>query len=148
MNECRQNICRPDQLCKNTRGSYKCIDLCPNGMTKEENGSCIGGCIYLMSSDSKVQNHILIVAPYFQQKSSELVWANIFPLPPLKKLGLHWFLCQYLICLHLSLQIRWGRWTDEKRSGLCVNGWKERSPVTCVSQRSEIITCSSESHYV
>ncbi|KAM4812745.1 hemicentin-1 [Urocitellus parryii] len=41
VNECRQNVCRPDQHCKNTRGSYKCIDLCPNGMTKAENGTCI-----------------------------------------------------------------------------------------------------------
>lgn len=42
VNECRQNVCRPDQHCKNTRGGYKCIDLCPNGMTKAENGTCIG----------------------------------------------------------------------------------------------------------
>ncbi|XP_067156720.1 hemicentin-1 [Apteryx mantelli] len=41
INECRQNVCRPDQFCKNTRGGYKCIDLCPNGMTKAENGTCI-----------------------------------------------------------------------------------------------------------
>ncbi|XP_060132638.1 hemicentin-1 isoform X1 [Zootoca vivipara] len=41
VNECRQNVCRLDQHCKNTRGGYKCIDLCPNGMTKAENGSCI-----------------------------------------------------------------------------------------------------------
>nr|XP_035962212.1 hemicentin-1 isoform X2 [Halichoerus grypus] len=41
VNECRQNVCRPDQHCKNTRGGYKCIDLCPNGMTKAENGTCI-----------------------------------------------------------------------------------------------------------
>ncbi|XP_053098888.1 hemicentin-1 isoform X3 [Hemicordylus capensis] len=41
VNECRQNVCRPDQLCKNTRGGYKCIDMCPNGMTKAENGTCI-----------------------------------------------------------------------------------------------------------
>ncbi|XP_063154493.1 hemicentin-1 [Candoia aspera] len=41
VNECRQNACRPDQLCKNTRGGYKCIDLCPSGMTKAENGTCI-----------------------------------------------------------------------------------------------------------
>ncbi|XP_013930359.1 PREDICTED: hemicentin-1-like [Thamnophis sirtalis] len=41
VNECRQNVCRPDQLCKNTRGGYKCIDLCPSGMTKTENGTCI-----------------------------------------------------------------------------------------------------------
>uniref|UniRef100_A0A8C3N479 Hemicentin-1 n=1 Tax=Geospiza parvula TaxID=87175 RepID=A0A8C3N479_GEOPR len=41
VNECRQNVCRPDQLCKNTRGGYKCIDLCPTGMTKTENGTCI-----------------------------------------------------------------------------------------------------------
>ncbi|XP_074858282.1 hemicentin-1 isoform X3 [Carettochelys insculpta] len=41
VNECRQHVCRPDQQCKNTRGGYKCIDLCPNGMTKVENGTCI-----------------------------------------------------------------------------------------------------------
>ncbi|XP_040264776.1 hemicentin-1 isoform X1 [Bufo bufo] len=41
MNECRQSVCRPDQLCKNTRGSYKCIDLCPSGLSKTENGSCV-----------------------------------------------------------------------------------------------------------
>ncbi|XP_034866567.1 hemicentin-1 isoform X2 [Mirounga leonina] len=41
VNECRQNVCRPDQHCKNTRGGYKCIDLCPNGMTKAKNGTCI-----------------------------------------------------------------------------------------------------------
>ncbi|NWI93347.1 HMCN1 protein, partial [Pitta sordida] len=41
VNECRQNVCRPGQLCKNTRGGYKCIDLCPSGMTKAENGTCI-----------------------------------------------------------------------------------------------------------
>ncbi|TRZ22552.1 hypothetical protein HGM15179_004536 [Zosterops borbonicus] len=41
INECRQNVCRPDQLCRNTRGGYKCIDLCPSGMTKAENGTCI-----------------------------------------------------------------------------------------------------------
>lgn len=45
VNECRQNVCRPDQHCKNTRGGYKCIDLCPNGMTKAENGTCIGECL-------------------------------------------------------------------------------------------------------
>lgn len=42
LNECHQNVCRPDQLCRNTRGSYKCIDICPIGFTKAENGSCIG----------------------------------------------------------------------------------------------------------
>uniref|UniRef100_A0A8D2B9D0 Hemicentin-1 n=1 Tax=Sciurus vulgaris TaxID=55149 RepID=A0A8D2B9D0_SCIVU len=41
VNECRQNVCRLDQHCKNTRGGYKCIDLCPNGMTKAENGTCV-----------------------------------------------------------------------------------------------------------
>ncbi|XP_075384531.1 hemicentin-1 isoform X2 [Tenrec ecaudatus] len=41
VNECRQTVCRPDQHCRNTRGGYKCIDLCPNGMTKAENGTCI-----------------------------------------------------------------------------------------------------------
>nr|DBA18217.1 TPA: hypothetical protein GDO54_016492 [Pyxicephalus adspersus] len=41
LNECHQNVCRPDQLCRNTRGSYKCIDICPIGFTKGENGSCV-----------------------------------------------------------------------------------------------------------
>nr|XP_033816119.1 hemicentin-1 isoform X1 [Geotrypetes seraphini] len=41
VNECRQNVCRPDQQCKNTRGGFKCMDLCPKGMTKSENGSCM-----------------------------------------------------------------------------------------------------------
>ncbi|XP_007935886.1 hemicentin-1 [Orycteropus afer afer] len=41
VNECRQNVCRPDQHCQNSRGGYRCIDLCPNGMTKAENGTCI-----------------------------------------------------------------------------------------------------------
>ncbi|XP_069497466.1 hemicentin-1 isoform X2 [Ambystoma mexicanum] len=41
INECRQNVCRLDQQCKNTRGGYKCIDLCPSGMTKADNGTCI-----------------------------------------------------------------------------------------------------------
>ncbi|XP_018408468.1 PREDICTED: hemicentin-1 [Nanorana parkeri] len=41
LNECHQNVCRPDQLCRNTRGSYKCIDVCPVGFTKAENGSCV-----------------------------------------------------------------------------------------------------------
>ncbi|XP_040215726.1 hemicentin-1 isoform X1 [Rana temporaria] len=41
LNECHQNVCRPDQLCRNTRGSYKCIDICPIGFTKAENGSCV-----------------------------------------------------------------------------------------------------------
>ncbi|KAK2508441.1 hypothetical protein MC885_016939, partial [Smutsia gigantea] len=41
VNECRQNVCRPNQHCRNTRGGYKCVDLCPNGMTKAENGTCI-----------------------------------------------------------------------------------------------------------
>ncbi|CAH2311914.1 hemicentin-1 isoform X2 [Pelobates cultripes] len=41
VNECRQGACRRDQLCKNTRGSYKCIDLCPSGLTRADNGSCV-----------------------------------------------------------------------------------------------------------
>ncbi|KAI5614770.1 hemicentin-1 isoform X1 [Silurus asotus] len=41
INECRQRVCRSDQQCKNTRGGYTCIDLCPTGMTKEVNGTCI-----------------------------------------------------------------------------------------------------------
>ncbi|KAM4642152.1 hemicentin-1 [Discoglossus pictus] len=40
LNECRQSVCRTGQLCKNTRGSYKCIDLCPSGLARAENGSC------------------------------------------------------------------------------------------------------------
>ncbi|MED6284303.1 Hemicentin-1 [Characodon lateralis] len=41
INECRQRVCRLDQQCKNTRGGYTCIDLCPNGMTKSGNGTCV-----------------------------------------------------------------------------------------------------------
>ncbi|XP_065811778.1 hemicentin-1 [Labrus bergylta] len=41
INECRQRVCRSDQQCKNTRGGYNCIDLCPNGMTKGANGTCV-----------------------------------------------------------------------------------------------------------
>ncbi|XP_019904855.2 hemicentin-1 isoform X2 [Esox lucius] len=41
INECRQRVCRSDQQCKNTRGSYTCIDLCPTGMTKGANGTCL-----------------------------------------------------------------------------------------------------------
>ncbi|XP_066533975.1 hemicentin-1 [Hoplias malabaricus] len=41
INECRQRVCRSDQQCKNTRGGYTCIDLCPTGMTKGVNGSCV-----------------------------------------------------------------------------------------------------------
>ncbi|KAG8436526.1 hypothetical protein GDO86_007581 [Hymenochirus boettgeri] len=41
LNECRHGVCRPDQLCKNTRGSYKCIDVCAVGFTRAENGSCV-----------------------------------------------------------------------------------------------------------
>uniref|UniRef100_A0A8B9H722 Hemicentin-1 n=1 Tax=Astyanax mexicanus TaxID=7994 RepID=A0A8B9H722_ASTMX len=41
INECRQRVCRSDQQCKNTRGGYTCIDLCPTGMTKGANSTCI-----------------------------------------------------------------------------------------------------------
>ncbi|XP_043555476.1 hemicentin-1 [Chiloscyllium plagiosum] len=41
INECRQSVCQPDQQCKNTKGGFRCIDLCPSGMTKAENGSCV-----------------------------------------------------------------------------------------------------------
>ncbi|XP_061539337.1 LOW QUALITY PROTEIN: hemicentin-1 [Phycodurus eques] len=41
INECRQRVCRSDQQCKNTRGGYNCIDLCPGGMTKSANGTCV-----------------------------------------------------------------------------------------------------------
>ncbi|KAL2089466.1 hypothetical protein ACEWY4_014154 [Coilia grayii] len=41
INECRQRVCRSDQQCKNTRGGYTCIDLCPAGMTKGGNGTCV-----------------------------------------------------------------------------------------------------------
>lgn len=41
VNECRQNVCRLDQYCKNICGGYKCIDFCFNGMIKVENGICI-----------------------------------------------------------------------------------------------------------
>lgn len=42
INECRQRVCRSDQQCKNTRGGYACIDLCPSGMTQAANGTCTG----------------------------------------------------------------------------------------------------------
>lgn len=54
INECRQNVCRPDQHCKNTRGGYKCIDLCPNGMTKAENGTCIGECLAISVTEIRL----------------------------------------------------------------------------------------------
>ncbi|XP_034035488.1 hemicentin-1 [Thalassophryne amazonica] len=41
INECRQRVCRSDQQCKNTRGGYTCIDLCPSGMTKGSNETCV-----------------------------------------------------------------------------------------------------------
>ncbi|CAL8267650.1 unnamed protein product [Arctogadus glacialis] len=41
VNECRQRVCRSDQQCRNTRGSYTCTDLCPSGMTKGSNGTCV-----------------------------------------------------------------------------------------------------------
>ncbi|XP_059922302.1 hemicentin-1-like [Gadus macrocephalus] len=41
VNECRQRVCRSDQQCRNTRGSYTCTDLCPSGMTKSSNGTCV-----------------------------------------------------------------------------------------------------------
>ncbi|XP_049335709.1 hemicentin-1 isoform X1 [Astyanax mexicanus] len=41
INECRQRVCRSDQQCKNTRGGYTCTDLCPTGMTKGANSTCI-----------------------------------------------------------------------------------------------------------
>ncbi|KAJ7986246.1 hypothetical protein DPEC_G00337960 [Dallia pectoralis] len=41
INECRQRVCRSDQQCKNSRGSYTCVDLCPTGMTKGSNGTCL-----------------------------------------------------------------------------------------------------------
>ncbi|XP_051929215.1 hemicentin-1 isoform X1 [Hippocampus zosterae] len=41
INECRQRVCRSDQQCKNTRGGYNCIDLCPSGMSKGANGTCV-----------------------------------------------------------------------------------------------------------
>ncbi|KAL1022832.1 hypothetical protein UPYG_G00032950 [Umbra pygmaea] len=41
INECRQRVCRSDQQCKNVRGSYSCIDLCPTGFTKGANGTCV-----------------------------------------------------------------------------------------------------------
>lgn len=58
INECRQRVCRIDQQCKNTRGGYTCMDLCPSGMTKVANGTCIGErtqlfhkCCLLLSTD-------------------------------------------------------------------------------------------------
>uniref|UniRef100_A0A8C6YM76 Hemicentin 1 n=1 Tax=Nothoprocta perdicaria TaxID=30464 RepID=A0A8C6YM76_NOTPE len=41
INECRQKVCRADQLCRNTRGGYRCIDLCPKGLARSDNGTCV-----------------------------------------------------------------------------------------------------------
>uniref|UniRef100_A0A8C9R6U4 Hemicentin-1 n=1 Tax=Scleropages formosus TaxID=113540 RepID=A0A8C9R6U4_SCLFO len=41
INECRQRVCRSDQQCRNTKGGYTCIDLCPTGMTKGANDTCV-----------------------------------------------------------------------------------------------------------
>uniref|UniRef100_H3DL88 Hemicentin-1 n=1 Tax=Tetraodon nigroviridis TaxID=99883 RepID=H3DL88_TETNG len=41
INECRQRVCRLDQQCRNTRGGYSCIDLCPSGLTKAANATCV-----------------------------------------------------------------------------------------------------------
>uniref|UniRef100_A0A8C4R775 EGF-like domain-containing protein n=1 Tax=Eptatretus burgeri TaxID=7764 RepID=A0A8C4R775_EPTBU len=41
LNECLQDVCRSAQRCQNTRGSYRCIDLCLPGMVLADNGTCV-----------------------------------------------------------------------------------------------------------
>lgn len=66
VNECRQKVCRPDQHCKNTRGGYKCIDLCPNGMTKAENGSCIGECLAVSMTEIHLSSTSQVRPPFLK----------------------------------------------------------------------------------
>lgn len=41
INECRRNVCRKDQRCRNTQGGYRCIDDCPPGMRKNSLAVCV-----------------------------------------------------------------------------------------------------------
>uniref|UniRef100_UPI0035900F1F hemicentin-1 n=1 Tax=Myxine glutinosa TaxID=7769 RepID=UPI0035900F1F len=41
INECLQGVCHSAQRCQNTRGSYRCIDLCLPGMLLADNGTCV-----------------------------------------------------------------------------------------------------------
>ena len=34
--------CRDDEQCRNNEGGYSCVDKCPPGLTRADNGSCIG----------------------------------------------------------------------------------------------------------
>lgn len=42
INECTRNVCPAHQQCRNTEGGYQCFDSCPTGLTKAENGACVG----------------------------------------------------------------------------------------------------------
>ncbi|KAM8887343.1 hemicentin-1 [Spinachia spinachia] len=41
INECTRNVCPAHKECRNTEGGYQCLDSCPAGMTKSENGACM-----------------------------------------------------------------------------------------------------------
>ncbi|XP_059193550.1 hemicentin-1 [Centropristis striata] len=41
VNECMRNVCPAHKECRNTEGGYQCVDSCPAGMTKSENGVCV-----------------------------------------------------------------------------------------------------------
>lgn len=44
VNECAENVhnCRPNQICRNTRGHYSCFNNCQTGFDAARNGSCVG----------------------------------------------------------------------------------------------------------
>lgn len=42
INECLRGICQPQQQCKNTLGSYQCVDNCLAGTVRSESGGCNG----------------------------------------------------------------------------------------------------------
>ncbi|XP_071821894.1 hemicentin-1-like isoform X3 [Apostichopus japonicus] len=43
VNECAENVhnCRPNQICRNTRGHYSCFNNCQTGFDAARNGSCV-----------------------------------------------------------------------------------------------------------
>ncbi|XP_024909219.1 hemicentin-1 [Cynoglossus semilaevis] len=41
INECTRNVCPAHQQCRNTEGGYQCLDSCPSGMNKDEDGACV-----------------------------------------------------------------------------------------------------------
>lgn len=51
INECMRNVCPANKECRNTDGGYQCFDSCPAGMTKAENGACVGECLQLLMND-------------------------------------------------------------------------------------------------